>query len=94
MEAYTTAADAMERHAINAASFFVSAALLRATPVPPIGGDAAVEAEQERREAVHEPNRDDAERPGRRDREPHQGDELEGVPHWLTVLAGSTITTP
>ena len=48
-------------------------------PVPAVGGDAAVEAERERRHAVCEPHRDDAERASRDEREPHERDVVQRV---------------
>jgi len=38
-----------------------------------------MEPEEQRRQPIHEPNDDHAERSGRHDGEPHQRDELEGV---------------
>ena len=48
--------------------------------IPAVGGEAAVEAEDERRHAVGEPDGDDAERAARVEREPHQRDVVERVP--------------
>src|SRR5438034_534982 len=47
--------------------------------VPAVGGKAAVEAKDERGDAVGEPDRHDPERPARHEREPHQRDVVEGV---------------
>ena len=46
---------------------------------PAVGGDPAVQAEDERGEAVGEPHGDDAERPAVLEREPHQRDVVERV---------------
>jgi hypothetical protein len=48
-------------------------------PVEAICCDAAVEAEDQRRDAVGESDRDDAERPTGLEREPHQRDVVERV---------------
>ena len=47
--------------------------------VAAVGGDAAVEAEDERGDAVREPDRDHAERAARDEREPHQRDVVQRV---------------
>lgn len=47
--------------------------------IPPIRGEAAVQAEDERGDAVGESDRDDAERPARIEREPHQRDVVQRV---------------
>jgi hypothetical protein len=48
-------------------------------PVAPVGDEAAVQAEDEGREAVGEPHGEHAERAGADEREPHQCDVVEGV---------------
>jgi hypothetical protein len=48
-------------------------------PVEAVGGDPAVQPEDERRDAVREPNGDHPERAGRLEREPHQRDVVQRV---------------
>jgi hypothetical protein len=48
-------------------------------PVPPVGDDASVEAEHQRRHAVGEADGDHAQRSARDEREPHERDVLERV---------------
>ena len=48
-------------------------------PIPAVGGDTAVQAEQKRGHAVGKANGDHSERPCSDQREPHQRDVLEGI---------------
>jgi len=52
----------------------------QATPVAPVRDEAAVEPEEERRDAVREADGEHAERSGVHEREPHQCDVVERVP--------------
>ena len=50
-----------------------------APSIPAVGDEAAVQPEDERRDAVREAHREHAERPAGLEGEPHQGDVLERV---------------